>query len=96
MKRSGLFVSLLLAIILSNPAAEPVFASTAIHFRRAAPAQPLITCAAAAEEVTIASEPAKVEETKTVTEIAKHTVKAGDSLWRIAQQLLGDGTAIAS
>lgn len=95
MKRSGLFVSLLLAIILSNPAAEPVFASTADPFSVQSGTNAAVNQGAAAKEevpaAPAAEAPKEEEKPKTVTEIAKHTVKSGDSLWRIAQKLLGDG-----
>jgi len=93
MKRSGLFLSLLLALILSNPAAEPVMASTADPFSVQSGTNAAVNQNAAKEEVPAALAEAPKEEAKpqTVKEIAKHTVQAGDSLWRIAQKLLGDG-----
>lgn len=93
MKRSGLFLSLLLALILSNPAAEPVMASTADPFSVQSGTNAAVNQNAAKEEVPAAPAEAPKEEAKpqTVKEIAKHTVQAGDSLWRIAQKLLGDG-----
>ncbi len=93
MKRSGLFLSLLLALILSNPAAEPVMASTADPFSVQSGTNAAVNQNAAKEEVPEAPAEAPKEEAKpqTVKEIAKHTVQSGDSLWRIAQKLLGDG-----
>ncbi|MDD3148506.1 MAG: LysM peptidoglycan-binding domain-containing protein [Candidatus Riflebacteria bacterium] len=95
MKRSGLFLSLLLAIILSNPAAEPVFASTADPFSVQSGTNAAVNESVAAKEevpaAPVAEAPKEEEKPATVTEIAKHTVQSGDSLWRIAQKLLGDG-----
>ncbi len=93
MKRSGLFLSLLLALILSNPAAEPVMASTADPFSVQSGTNAAVNENAAREEAPEAPAEAPKEETRpeTVKEIARHTVQSGDSLWRIAQKLLGDG-----
>ncbi len=96
MKRSVLFVSLLLSLILSNPAANSVMAATADPFSVQSGVEAAVNKEAAEkekEEAAAAPEEAPVEEAKpeTVTEIKVHTVAAGDSLWRIAQKLLGDG-----
>lgn len=96
MKRSVLFVSLLLSLILSNPASNSVMASTADPFSVQSGVEAAVNKEAAEkekEEVAAAPEEAPTEEVKpqTVTEIKVHTVVAGDSLWRIAQKLLGDG-----
>ncbi|HMM59059.1 MAG TPA: hypothetical protein PKC25_02895, partial [Candidatus Rifleibacterium sp.] len=75
MKRSGLFLSLLLALILSNPAAEPVMASTADPFSVQSGTNAAVNQNAAKEEVPEAPAEAPKEEAKpqTVKEIAKHT-----------------------
>lgn len=68
-------------------------ASTADPFSVQSGTNAAVNQNAAKEEVPAAPAEAPKEEAKpqTVKEIAKHTVQAGDSLWRIAQKLLGDG-----
>lgn len=94
MKRSGLFVSLLLALIISNPAVNLSHAATDDPFAVQSGVNAVVNDnqdASNKDQAPVAEAPKPAEQPKTTVEVARHTVKAGDSLWRIAQKLLGDG-----
>lgn len=96
MKRSGVYVGLFLAIMLSNPSFQPIMASDATTADNPFAVDSSTKAAVndtveKKDETKVAAEEPKAAAPQTKTETAKHTVKAGDNLWRIAQDLLGDG-----